>query len=197
MAKGYTMLVEIQEDRMGNLLGSPVSEKHQKDLEAEYGTYEGFAQEGMPLHYEIMEYLSDGAKSEISRGWPARVRFPIDAYWHWVEFHRTEDSYFKNPAWDAAQEYADKWEKYTLHPFDDPPGDIRKRGRFKSWVEDWGKDAFHLMVKGDGDDAIGRHFGNAIVKGDNPTRIREWGKFLVKVGEHLPDAKGNPYRANT
>ena len=97
MAKGYTMLVEIQEDRMGNLLGSPVSEKHQKDLEAEYGTYEGLAQDGMPLHYEIMEYLSDGAKSEISRGWPARVRFPIDAYWHWVEFHRTEDSHFKNP----------------------------------------------------------------------------------------------------
>ena len=95
--KGYFMKVRIESDRMGNLQGSAVSEKQQKDLEEAYGTSDAFAQEGMQLWYDVWDKLSDGARNDIQAGWGATVNYPIDEYWAWVEFHRTEDSHYKNP----------------------------------------------------------------------------------------------------
>jgi len=125
--KGYFMKVRIESDRMGSLQGSAVSEKQQKALEEAFGTSDAFAQEGMQLWYDVWDKLSDGARADIQAGWGATVNYPIDEYWHWVEFHRTEDSHYKNPKGNPRKnarlvEQDPKWETegdwYSVTVFD-------------------------------------------------------------------------------
>ena len=87
MAYSYYMQINIGEDRMGSLNASPVSDVHVRRLEKEYGTADAFAQEGMQLHYEVMDQLSKGAQRDIRQGYDVVARVPIDWYYNWVAFH--------------------------------------------------------------------------------------------------------------
>lgn len=87
MARGYSMKISVREDAMGNLHAEPVSAAQAKRLVDYYGTADAFAQEGMALHYEVMDELSEGAKRDLRGGWDAVAMVPVDWYWNWIAFH--------------------------------------------------------------------------------------------------------------
>ncbi len=85
--RNYWMMVRIEEDRMGNLTGSPESEKWQSYFDKNWGTHEAFAQEGFVLWYDIFDSLSKQAQKDIQSGWGATVRMPIDQFENWIAYH--------------------------------------------------------------------------------------------------------------
>jgi len=85
--RNYWMMVNISEDRMGNLQGEPASEARRDDLEKRYGTSKAFAQLGFRLWDDVHGSLSRQAQRDLSSGWDVTVRMPIDLYENWVAYH--------------------------------------------------------------------------------------------------------------
>jgi hypothetical protein len=78
------MKITISENRMGDLIGYPVSERIARRLEKYYGGTNAFAQADSQLYYDILAGISKQAASDVSRGDGANTIVPVEWYENWL-----------------------------------------------------------------------------------------------------------------
>jgi len=88
------MLVEVDMDRMGSLVLTPVSKKVRAQMRKHNKEWQGHAddtvyiQEGMGV-YEFLEYVPAAKRRDVEEGWTVRIQMDPWVFGHLVghDFH--------------------------------------------------------------------------------------------------------------